>query len=244
MEWAVLWGWSGVELLVLSLFASLLAAVAGFGGSVILLPVLVHLFGIKEAVPILTVAQLIGNGSRVWFGRTEINWKVVAYFCITCIPTAIIGATMFTTLPAGLLKRMLGIFLLITLAYRYSGFKKSQMKLYHFTILGALAGWLSALVGTVGPLAAPFFLDFGLVGNAYIATEAMTAVVMHITKGVVYAKFALISWQSLIIGLLMGVVMFGGSFIGKNIVERLSKVWFTRLVEAVVLLAGIQFLVL
>lgn len=99
------------------------------------------------------------------------------------------------------------------------------------------------MVGTVGPLVAPFFLDFGLVGSAYIATEAMTAVVMHITKGIVYAKFALIGYQSLVIGLIMGVIMFGGSYIGKSIVDRLPKEWFTRLVEAVVLLAGIQFLV-
>jgi uncharacterized protein len=43
---------------------SALAAVAGFGGAAVLLPLLTALFGVREAIPILTVAQLLGNLSR------------------------------------------------------------------------------------------------------------------------------------------------------------------------------------
>jgi hypothetical protein len=54
-----------------------LAAVSGFGGAAVLLPVLVAVFGPRLAVPILTVAQLVGNGSRVWFNRRLVDLKVV-----------------------------------------------------------------------------------------------------------------------------------------------------------------------
>jgi uncharacterized membrane protein YfcA len=60
--------------------AALLAAVTGFGGAAVLLPMLVIVFGVREAIPILTVAQLIVNGSRVWFNRHELDWRVVAWF--------------------------------------------------------------------------------------------------------------------------------------------------------------------
>jgi hypothetical protein len=120
--------------------------------------------------------------------------------------------------------------------------KTVNIRLPHFIVLGAVFGWLSAVVGTVGPLVAPFFLDYGLVGSAYIASEAMTAVIMHITKGIVYSKYALLSWDTLCIGLAMGLVMVFGSFTGKKIIDRLPGIWFTRIVEAVVLLSGIGFL--
>jgi uncharacterized membrane protein YfcA len=57
----------GASLVVgaVALVASTLAAVTGFGGAAVLLPVLVIAFGVRDAVPILTVAQLIGNASRV-----------------------------------------------------------------------------------------------------------------------------------------------------------------------------------
>ena len=41
-----------------ALIASMLAAVAGFGGAVIMLPVLVWAVGVEDAVPVLTIAQL------------------------------------------------------------------------------------------------------------------------------------------------------------------------------------------
>lgn len=242
MNLSILYGWQGVELLALSLLASIIAAVAGFGGSVILLPLVVHLFGIKAAVPILTVAQLLGNASRAWFGRAAIDWKVVGYFSFGCIPSAIIGAMMFSSMHVSWLKTGLGIFLILTLLYRHSGLKTVNMRLPHFAILGAIFGWLSAVVGTVGPIVAPFFLDYGLVGSAYIASEAMTAVIMHITKGVVYSKYALLGWDTFAVGLAMGLVMVFGSFTGKKIVDRLPKIWFTRIVEAVVLITGIGFI--
>lgn len=243
MEWSVVLGWGGIELLALSLIAAIVAAVAGFGGSVILLPLVVHLFGIKNAVPILTVAQLMGNASRVWFGRTSIDWKVVEYFCLGSIPLAVVGSYLFGNLHAAWLEKMLGVFLLLTLVYRHSGLKRPNMRLTYFFLLGAVSGCLSALVGTVGPIAAPFFLDYGLVGSAYIATEAMTAVVMHITKGIVYAKFALLNYQIAAVGLAMGLIMIWGSYLGKKILDWLPVIWFTRFIEAVVLFSGIQFLI-
>ena len=54
-----------IAVIAAALVASILAAVAGFGGAVIMLPVLVWAVGIQDAIPILTVAQLIGNLSRV-----------------------------------------------------------------------------------------------------------------------------------------------------------------------------------
>ncbi|HXG45612.1 MAG TPA: sulfite exporter TauE/SafE family protein [Gemmatimonadales bacterium] len=59
-----------------------LAAVAGFGGPAVRLPVLVAVFGPRLAVPILTVAQLVGNGSRLWFNRDQVDFEVVGWFAL------------------------------------------------------------------------------------------------------------------------------------------------------------------
>jgi hypothetical protein len=42
-----------------ALGASTLAGVTGFGGAAVLLPVLILVFGVRDAIPLLTVAQLI-----------------------------------------------------------------------------------------------------------------------------------------------------------------------------------------
>jgi uncharacterized membrane protein YfcA len=71
------------------------AAVAGFGGAAVLLPVLVVAFGVRDAVPILTVAQLIGNGSRVWFNRDQLDLRVVGWFAAGGVPLAFVGGMLF-----------------------------------------------------------------------------------------------------------------------------------------------------
>lgn len=91
-----------------ALVASTLAAVTGFGGADVPLPVLVPVFGVRAAVPILTVAQLIGNGSRIWFNRTELNWKVVAWFALGGVPMALAGGLLFAKAPVPARTRLLG----------------------------------------------------------------------------------------------------------------------------------------
>ncbi|MGV9299546.1 sulfite exporter TauE/SafE family protein [Amycolatopsis sp. NPDC003676] len=54
---------------------AVLSAVAGFGGGVLLLPVFTALFGLRVAVPTLTLTQLSSNGSRVWLNRRELRWE-------------------------------------------------------------------------------------------------------------------------------------------------------------------------
>lgn len=48
-------------LLVGSFLAALVSGAAGFGGSLLLLPVATACVGAEMAVPVLTIAQLIGN---------------------------------------------------------------------------------------------------------------------------------------------------------------------------------------
>lgn len=231
-------------LVPVALLASLLSAVAGFGGAVIMLPVLTLAFGVREAVPILTVAQLIGNASRVWFNRRDISWPVVGWFTLGSVPFAVIGGIVFAQAPLPFLTRVVGAFLLIVVIFRrFKPHTSTRLPRWSFAPLGAVGSFLSALAGSVGPLMAPFFLAFGLVKGAYIGTEAMTAVVMHATKFVVYETTDLMTTKSVGVGLLLGTVMVAGTYLGKRVVDRVSEKSFVRLIEIVLVVAGSYLLV-
>ena len=226
------------------MLASTLAAVAGFGGAAIMLPILVWAFGVRDAVPILTVAQLLGNLSRVVINRGELSLRVVKWFSIGAVPAAVMGGILFATAPAGGLVRFLGAFLIAFVVYRHtSSGKQKKMSLKGFLPLGALCGFMSAVLGTIGPFMAPFFLAYGLVKGAYIGTEALSTVVMHITKLGVYGKYSLLDMRSVLIGMAIGSIMFFGSYLGKRILDRLSPKVFPYVIEAVLVVAGIQFLI-
>ncbi|MGA8758282.1 MAG: sulfite exporter TauE/SafE family protein [Stellaceae bacterium] len=230
-------------ILSVSFVAATLAAVTGFGGAAVLLPVLVWSFGVREAIPILTVAQLIGNGSRVWFNRKELNWRVVAWFAIGGVPMALLGGLLFAKAPLAALTRVLGAFLILIVVWRHVRPNRSwRPSLHAFAVIGAGASFLSALLGSVGPLMAPFFLAYGLLKGAYIGTEALSTVVMHVTKLIAYRHAAILPVHAVVVGLLLGPVMILGSFVGKHIVDRLPEKVFILLIEATLLAAGVLFL--
>jgi len=235
---------AGLLLAAAAFVAATLAAVTGFGGAAVLLPVLVAIFGIREAVPILTVAQLIGNGSRVWFNRRELEWRVVAWFALGAVPCGFAGGLLFARAPLSALTRLLGAFLILVVVWRrlHPG-PPRRPPVESFAAIGAGASFLSALLGSVGPIMAPFFLAFGLVKGAYIGTEALSTVVMHIVKLVAYHQGSLLGTAPLVAGLALGPIMIVGSWAGKRIVDRLPEWIFVLLIEVTLVAAGLLFLI-
>lgn len=227
-----------------ALVASTLAAITGFGGAAVLLPVLVIVFGVREAIPILTVAQLVGNGSRVWFNRRELDYRVVGWFALGGVPLALIGGLVFARAPLSGLTRLLGLFLLIVVVWRRLGPQKTfRPPVKAFALIGAGASFLSAVLGSVGPLMAPFFLAYGLVRGGYIGTEALATVVMHVAKLIAYRDAAVLPEKSILAGVAIGPIMIIGSWLGKRIVDRLPERVFVVLIEVTIVVAGLVFLI-
>jgi uncharacterized membrane protein YfcA len=232
-------------LLAAGLVASMVAAVAGFGGAAVLLPVLVLVVGPRNAIPVLTIAQLIGNGSRVALNWDEIERPIVGWFAIGAVPAALLGGLLFAAAPLDALVRLIGLFLLASVAWRHLRPRPSGLLGPRtFTLIGAVFAFASALIGSVGPVMAPFFLRAGLVKGAYIGTEAAATVVMHVTKLVAYGMAALLSTAVVAVGLVMAPAMVAGSWIGKRIVDRLSERVFVAMVEIALVVTGLAFLVL
>jgi uncharacterized protein len=230
-------------LALVAFIAALLAAVTGFGGAAVLLPMLAFVFGVREAVPILTVAQLIGNGSRVWFNRRELDWRVVGWFALGGVPMALLGGVLFAHAPLRALTRVLGAFLILIVVIRHLPKRKAfRTSLKGFALIGAASSFLSALLGSVGPLMAPFFLAYGLVKGGYIGTEALCTVVMHVAKLIAYRQSAVLPLHAVLSGLALGPIMVAGSFAGKRVVDRLPERVFVLIIDLTLLAAGLMFL--
>ncbi|WP_436535727.1 sulfite exporter TauE/SafE family protein [Actinoplanes sp. HUAS TT8] len=221
---------------------AMLSAVAGFGGGVLLLPVFTALFGLRFAVPVLTLTQLSSNGSRTWLNRPEIRWPLVGWFAAGAVPLAVAGGLLLTHAPLSPLKRALGLFLIGVVAWRRRKRRPGRPADRTFAAVGAASGFGSALLGSVGPLTAPFFLAYGLTRAAYIGTEAAAALTMHFTKIAVYGAGDLLTPRVLFYGAALTPATLAGAWAGKRIVGRVSDHTFVLLVEAGLIVAGLLFL--
>ena len=235
LQWIILAGTAFV--------GSTVAGVAGFGAGVILLPVVAAIMGVRAAVPILTISMLLGNVSRIWWSRGDIDWAVLSRFLMGAVPGTALGILLFAGASSTRLSVIIGVFLLAAVPLRRLLMTRNfRVRLIHFGPLGAAIGVLSALVVTTGPVVTPFFLAYGLRRGAYIATEASGALAMHAVRGVGLAKLALLTRETVLLGLTLGAVMFVGAWCGRRVVDRMSEGTFLRAVEVLLILMGLHFL--
>ncbi len=236
-----------VDILVVggtALSSSLLGSVAGTGGTLVLLPVLVRYFGMQDAVSIVTLANAGANLSRTVMYWREVDRRVVGWFTLSSLPLTVLGTWLFTLTAPDLLTRLLGAFMLGMVLWRrlYATAPRKRDAKW-FLPLGIGFGFLNGLVPSVGPLMAPFFLAYGLLKGSYIGTDACITVIMQVTKLAVFKSAQVLSNDIMFYGALLIPLMFAGALLGKILVDRLPAWVFALIIELTIVLAGLDFLV-
>lgn len=231
-------------ILILSSFmAALVSGAAGFGGSLLLLPIVTACTGAELAVPILTLAQLMGNIARVLSGWKEIDWRSSACFCLTALPLAALGAFGFSILPKDLVSRCIGGALILLVILKRKNIFELKGNRKTLLVGGAVTGGLSGLVGSGGPIGAAVFLSLNLSPVAYIASEASTATAMHLLKTIIYSKMSNVTPQALLVGAIMGIAMVAGTFVANKLIKNISRNKFQKYVAVLLCVVGAYMLI-
>jgi uncharacterized protein len=233
--------WAAI--LALGLVSGTLSGIVGFGASIMLMPALMFSFGPREAVPIMAIAALLANLSRVLVWWREIDWRANAYYCVTAVPMAALGARSLLVLEPRIVEGVLGaLFLVMIPARRWLLARGLRVKAWHFTLIGAGIGFLSGMVASTGPINTPFFLAYGLVKGAYLATEALGAMAIGLTKAAVFRRFDALPVETVVRGLLIGCSLMIGSRLAKGFVLRLDAERFRVLMDLLLAGAGLVML--
>ncbi|MFC5497876.1 sulfite exporter TauE/SafE family protein [Caenimonas terrae] len=229
--------------LILGLVAGTLGGVVGFGTSIMLMPALVLVFGPREAVPIMAVASIMANASRVAAWWREIDWRAVAAYSATAVPAAALGAATLLVLPARGVEAMLGLlFIAMIPARRWFAAQDFRLGLWHLAAAGAAIGYLTGIVATTGPINAPFFLAYGLVKGAYLGTEALGSLAVFVAKAVAFRSLGALPVETVGKGAIVGSSLVAGSFIAKHFVRQVDAARFRLLMDGLLLAAGITML--
>lgn len=232
-------GTEHILLILVGFFAGFLSGSVGFGGGMILLPVITSIYGIEVAVPVSTIAQVLSNLSRVVLGFKSIQWRQVGLFLVFAAPLTALGAYGFGVVPKQLMTRLLCLFLIAFAVMKLAG--KLNLRRSKVTMLagGGITGFINGLLGISGPLSGAVFFSLGLAPVAYIASEATAATVMHLIKIVVYRQLDLVDWSVFLNGLYIGIAMIAGNLLAFKTVLNINKKTYQKIVASVMILVSI-----
>jgi hypothetical protein len=228
-----------VWLFIGAFLAAAISGAAGFGGALLLLPLLTRTVGAE----LLTFAQLIGNLSRVGLGFRQIHWRPVILFLATALPAAVLGAFSFVAIPKTVAVRFIGIAILGFVILRIVGKLRFESGTRTLLVGGLVTGFISGLVGSAGALGAAVFLSLGLLPVAYIASEATTALTLHAVKLVIYQQQLELPAQSWQLAFLLGIAMILGTWVSKRVIERLNADLFQQFVTVLLGIIAAQMVI-
>jgi hypothetical protein len=225
------------------LVAGTLSGIVGTGSSIMLMPVLIYAYGPKQAVPIMAVAAVLANLSRILAWWREVDWRACAAYSLTGIPAAALGARTLLALPSRAVDIAIGVFLIAMVPVRH-WLARHQLKLslWHIAAGGAVIGYLTGIVVSTGPLSVPLFLFYGLTKGAFLATEAASSLGLYLSKSVTFERFGALTPDIAIKGLIAGSSLMFGAFIAKRFVLRLEPDVFRLVMDGIMLAAGLSLL--
>src|SRR5579871_4220893 len=208
-----------------------------------LMPVLIYQYGPKQAVPIMAVAAVMANLSRILAWWREVDWRACAAYSASGIPAAALGARTLLALPSHAVDAAIGLFLIAMVPVRHV-LARHQLKarLWHLAIGGAVIGYLTGIVVSTGPLSVPLFLFYGLTKGAFLATEAASSLGMYVSKSITFQRFGALTLEVLVQGLIAGSSLMFGAFIAKRFVLHLKPEAFRLLMDGIMIAAGLSML--
>jgi hypothetical protein len=229
--------------LAVGLVAGTISGIVGTGSSIMLMPVLVYEYGPKQAVPIMAVAAVLANLSRILAWWREVDWRACAAYSVTGIPAAALGARTLLALPSRAVDVAIGVFLIAMVPVRH-WLARHQLKLslWHLALGGAVIGYLTGIVVSTGPLSVPLFLFYGLARGAFLATEAASSLGLYFSKSLTFERFGALTSDIALKGLIAGSSLMFGAFIAKRFVLRLEPDVFRLVMDGIMIAAGISML--
>jgi uncharacterized membrane protein YfcA len=217
--------------------ASILGGLSGYGTGLVLPVFLVPLVGVANVIPVMAVAMLFNNGSRVVAFWREVQWVHVRRMLALGLPACAAGAYCYTLLSSRWVALLLGTFLLASVPLRRL-LRRIRFRFSAGAELGAGAvfGFVNGGMTGTGVILISMLMSGGVAGGALVATDAVISVVMGLAKVALFGSLAALTPELALLGLLVGLCTAPGAFVARMVLRRIPAgihAWFMELVVVI-----------
>lgn len=227
-------------LLAASAVTSMLTAVLGAGGGVLLLVLMASWMPAAAIIPVHGMIQLGSNSGRAVLTRAHIDWKVIAAFAPGVLVGAALGAWLLVDLPAHVWQLAIALFVL----YLCWGPKlpKTSFGPAGIFLAASITSFVSLFVGATGPLVAAFVKQIHQNRFKTVATFATAMTLQHAPKALVFgvAGFVFSDWLLFILAMI--ACGFVGTWLGLRLLKTITNRWFSLAFNLVLTLLALRLL--
>jgi uncharacterized membrane protein YfcA len=239
---------SYLEIALGALIAGALDTVAGFGGVLLLLPILVLASDSHDAVLLSAIIPLGWNFVRIAMVRSWIKPRIALLFAAGIVPGALAGAWLLPGVDPDALRTAIGIVLVLFGTYHVIRLYIEVPELPHIADgLLPVVGFVSGVVGAVlgaghGPLQSAALSATALTPREIAATNGVLGSVTAVSRLVGYAASGSLHsalWLPGAIGAIAGAI---GAVVGIRLSRRGKDSTLELIIGVALVIAGIRML--
>lgn len=233
-----------MEVIIISmvaLLASCLTLFSGFGLGTLLMPVVALFFPLELAIAVTAVVHLANNLFKVGLLGKHAHLGVLLRFGLPAILAAFLGAWVlgwlaehshdisyamfgwsFITTP---LKLVVGCLILVFVILEFSKqFNALALDKKYLPFGGVISGFFGGLSGHQGAFRSMFLLKAGLSKEQFVATGVLVAVMVDISRLLIYGQGLAEDYQKLDWHLIIAASLsaFIGAYVGKKLLEKIT----------------------
>ncbi len=229
--------------LLLGFAATLVSAVFGFGTALVMLSAGALVLPVKDAIALSAVLFTASTLAKSILFRAAIPWRAAIGVSVVSLPFAWLGGLGLDLVPADLLRRLLGVMVLVSLALEWARWMPAARPARGMLFVGAgLYGFLSGLLGSGNLVKAVLFRRMALGGEAFVGIMAATSVLANIGKLGAYAGTGVLSFERWPLMVALAGSAVAATTIGRYWLRRLDPRWFETGLQAIMLASALLLL--
>ena len=222
--------------IALAFISEVLGTVSGFGSSILFVPVASLFFDFKTVLGITAVFHVFSNLSKIALFRKGISKELTLKLGIPAVIFVTLGAIATAYIPTKNIELAMNLVLVILAIYLMTHFNKTVKQTNTNLYIGGMAsGFIAGIAGTGGAIRGITLAAFQLSKDVFIATSAVIDLGVDTSRAIVYVYNGYFEYENLFLIPFLIAIGFGGSYVGKKILQRTSETAFRYLVLLVII---------
>ena len=231
---------------LLTLLASIIGTLAGFGISTVMVPLLLIILPLPQTLLLVGIIHWFNDIWKILLFREGIRWKLFLAFGLPGIFTSFLGSSLFLRISREILSRTLGVFLIAYVLFIvFNQTFKLNQRLSVAVSGGALTGFFAGIFGIGGEINAVALSAFNLEKAVYVTTAGAISFMIDSTRIATYVRGGIGLEPAILAGFLIFIPLsLIGVMIGKRGIEKIPQEKFRNFVAVFIFLFGLKLVLL
>ena len=217
--------------------------VIGFAGSLVALPILLFNMELPDAIAYISVFYLFSSVFLITKEWRNIDRKIILQLAIASIIGVVVGIAVLTYAKPIILKRGLGIFILLYVAYALFDKRKIKLNKTGVASFGVIAGFFSGIFSSGGPLYVMCVENTVKDMKAFRATMIGVLGLVTIARVPALAVSGILNFGHLKMTLIVFPIFLLAQFLGKRTFMKLDERLFKRSLMLLLCISGVVMVI-